>query len=140
MNRLRWLLPASLMVALFACDSGDDENTFDGPLGDGQLECEDWLALSSKASATACDDCLHRECATAWQAMSGVCAGYPAERCSTSDAGSAQNTQAFCGCMVSQPGGCGTALANVYACFVNECAVTCRGADAGTVKDAGNKG
>lgn len=137
MNLVRWMLPASLVLALSACDSGEGENTFDGPLSDGQLECEEWVALSSKAGETACDDCLHRECATAWQAMSVVCAGYPAQRC-TGDGGTL-GTQAFCTCMVGQVDGCGNALANVYACFVNECAATCNG-DAGAVKDAGTKG
>lgn len=139
MNLVRWLLPASLVLALSACDSGDGENTFDGPLGDGQLECEEWVGLSAKAPESACDECLHRECATAWQAMSSVCAGYPAQRC-TADGGAPLGTQAFCACMVGQENGCGTALANVYACFVNECAATCAGSDAGTVKDAGGKG
>ncbi len=143
MNLVRSLLPAALASMLFACSDTGEPNTFEGPLDDGKAECVTYQSKWPQPLSTSCTDCLHEECVAAWQAMMTVCAGDPAERCSQDGGGKDAST--YCACMVGQPKGCGTALANVYACFVNDCSAACdadagKAGSGGSAKDAGAGG
>jgi hypothetical protein len=134
--RLRWFALLASVMAI-ACDSGEADG-FKGPVASGAEECLKYMAWTVPLKP-ACTDCLHQQCAPAWQTMSQVCAGDPSSRCQ-GDGGTALPTLNFCACMVSLKQGCGEAAGGVYACFVNECSAAC-GADAGApVLDAGGGG
>ena len=127
-----------VVFALLPGCSDSDANPFTGPANLGVEECVRYMSFPSPAKAE-CTDCLHRECAPAWQAMSLVCAGDPSSRCKA-NSGAAQPAQNFCNCMTTLGQGCGPAVGNVYACFANECAAACGASDAGAAGSAGKGG
>jgi hypothetical protein len=133
---VRWLAPL-VLVALLGCNSDSGGTPFKGPVGNGSEECAKYVAWTSPLSSS-CTACLHEQCAPAWQSMSQVCQGEPSARC-VGDGGSMPASN-FCTCMVGLPQGCGTALANVYACFVNECGSSCGAGGAGGSAGSSGKG
>jgi hypothetical protein len=153
MNTRLWRLLPAVLALLPGCEDAE-ANPFQGPVNQGVEECEKYQAFTSPAKHE-CTDCLHRECAPAWQSMSLVCAGDPSTRCEAVtgkggsggsggskdggveagtdggvDAGPATKAS-FCTCVTSLPNGCGYAVGNVYACFANECAKDCSASGAG---------
>jgi hypothetical protein len=133
---VRCLQPLAL-VMLFGCNSSSDANPFKGPVGSGVEECTAYMAWPSPIP-TACTDCLHEQCAPAWQSMEQVCGGDPSKLC-VGDGGAALSVADFCKCMTSDTKPCGKAAGNVYACFVNQCAKQC-GGDAGAGGTGGTAG
>jgi len=137
---VRWLAALAL-AALFGCNSDSDSTAFKGPVKYGFEECSTYMAWPSSApTSAACTDCLHDQCAPAWQTLSQVCGVDPSKLCK-GDGGTALPVSNFCTCMTDPKQPCGRAAGNVYACFVNECAKPCAGdAGAGGSSGAGGKG